>query len=57
MSDNEIQFFIDNIRGVDKYLEFGSGGSTFLALLNSSVTKIVSVESDNNWINYIKNGI
>lgn len=57
MSDNEIQFFIDNIKGVDKYLEFGSGGSTFLALLNSSVTKIVSVESDNNWINYIKNGI
>ena len=54
MSDNEIQFFIDNIKGVDKYLEFGSGGSTFLVLLNSSATKIVSVESDNNWINYIK---
>ena len=46
----------------DFYLEFGSGGSTFLALLDSK-TNIFSVESDNNWIEYlsswkiVKNGV
>lgn len=37
----------------DSYLEFGAGGSTFLALLHSK-TKIYSVESDKNWINYLR---
>lgn len=34
------------------YLEFGSGGSTFLAVLYSN-TKVYSVESDDNWIKYL----
>lgn len=35
------------------YLEFGSGGSTFLALIHSN-TNIYSVESDKNWIDYLR---
>lgn len=39
--------------GGGNYLEFGSGGSTFLALLTSKIKKVVSVESDANWIDYL----
>ncbi len=35
------------------YLEFGSGGSTFLAL-STMKTKIYSIESDINWIEHLK---
>ena len=35
------------------YLEFGTGGSTFMALLNSDC-HIVSVESDIEWINFMR---
>ena len=44
-----IQSYIDNSK---MYLEFGSGGTTFIAI-NSPKTKVVSVESDPNWINYL----
>lgn len=41
------------VRGGGQYLEFGSGGSTFLALLHAQVS-IISVESDKNWIEYLR---
>lgn len=41
------------VRGGGAYLEFGSGGSTFLAILHSSV-RAISVESDEKWIEYLK---
>lgn len=39
--------------GGGEYLEFGSGGSTFLTLLYSNM-KITSIESDKNWLAYLK---
>lgn len=38
--------------GGGEYLEFGSGGSTFLALLHSNM-RITSVESDKKWLAHL----
>lgn len=35
------------------YIEFGSGGSTFLAIREDKIRYIVSVESAEKWINYL----
>ena len=52
LTDNEKKFLIGILQESNNYLEFGSGGSTFLASIYSK-TNIISVESDRNWINYI----
>ncbi|WP_370522530.1 hypothetical protein [Helicobacter winghamensis] len=52
LSKNEKAYIIKTFKGVSTYLEFGSGGSTFLALLNSKAN-ILSVESSKQWINYL----
>jgi len=54
LSDNEKLFFIECLKSVSNYLEFGSGGSTILALKSENTKKIVSVESDLNWIKYLR---
>ena len=38
-----------------KYLEFGVGGSTILAYTTPNIKKIISIDSDINWIKEIKN--
>lgn len=55
LSDNERKYLQNTLisAGGGAYLEFGSGGSTFLALLQTQV-HIVSVESDKNWIEHLK---
>lgn len=54
LSDKEVKFILDNCSGIKTYLEFGAGGSTFLSLLNfKNISKIVSVESDPNWIAFL----
>ena len=35
------------------YLEFGAGGSTFLGIIHSNC-KVHSVESDKNWVKYLR---
>jgi hypothetical protein len=37
-----------------KYLEFGSGGSTFYVLKNSPSAMVISVESDAGWIEFMR---
>lgn len=55
LSNHEIQFIISECVNVKSYLEFGAGGSTFLSLLNfKKISKIISVESDPNWIVFLK---
>lgn len=54
LTDNEKQFFLSQLSNVKHYLEFGSGGSTFLSLLESNVKTITSIESDNNWLDLLK---
>ena len=53
LSNEEINLLIQYYKKSNQYLEFGSGGSTFLALINSNI-KIYSVESDENWLNYLR---
>lgn len=53
LSDNEKKLFLKYIIKSKNYLEFGSGGSTFLSLICSE-TLVVTVDSDSNWINYLR---
>lgn len=53
MTDKERKLFIDNISNAKYYLEFGAGGSTFIALKTTNA-KVFSVEADINWINYMR---
>ena len=53
LSPDEIQTLKKYLRESKNYLEFGAGGSTFIAL-SMPEPKIYSVESDLNWINYLK---
>jgi hypothetical protein len=54
LSKNEEIIFKECLSQCKNYLEFGSGGSTFLALDFENCEKIVSVESDLNWLNHLK---
>ena len=53
LTPNEKNMLISYMKNAKQYLEFGSGGSTYLAVLNSDAN-IISIESDENWIKYIK---
>ena len=53
MTENEQKLFKEYIRNAKIYLEFGSGGSTIVAL-NSVEGKIYSVESSKDWIETIR---
>lgn len=55
LSENEKNFLISQIKNTKNYLEFGAGGSTFLALKETKAKKITSVESDEKWIEHLKN--
>jgi hypothetical protein len=52
MSPRELELFKRSLAGKHCYLEFGCGGSTELAVM-SACEKIVSVESDLNWIKHL----
>ena len=52
-SQSEKELLIKYIKNSKNYLEFGSGGSTFLALINSDCN-IVSIESDDDWLDYLR---
>ncbi len=54
LSDLEKKFLIENVSGSKSYLEFGSGGSTFLVLTQTGVPLVVSVESDMCWLNHLR---
>lgn len=55
MSEKEKELFIRTIKDpyIKNYLEFGSGGSTFTALLNTDA-KVFSVESNLDFINHLR---
>lgn len=55
MHSNEIVLFMEYLKKSKKYLEFGLGGSTCLAIQYSNIEKIYSVEASSLWINKIKN--
>lgn len=53
MKEEEQHFLVDSLAGAGSYLEFGTGGSTFLALLHSSA-QVAAVDSDEQWINSLR---
>jgi len=54
MEADDKKLFYKYLDNASKYLEFGSGGSTFQAAIRPNITQIISVESDIGWINKIK---
>jgi protein O-GlcNAc transferase len=53
----EKELFYKYLDKATNYLEFGSGGSTYNAVLRNNIKNIVSVESDKIWYNKINNMI
>jgi hypothetical protein len=53
MKKDEEEMFVNTIRGVVFYFEWGAGGSTFRACKNGA-GKVVSVESQKMWIEEVK---
>ena len=53
MSENERELFVKSISESKEYLEFGSGGSTFI-VLKTTKANVISIESDINWINHMR---
>ncbi len=51
LTNQEIQLLKKYLQSSENYLEFGSGGSTFLAAMMQR--NIYSVESDANWVKYL----
>ena len=53
LTENEKLEYLNCIKKSNFYLEFGAGGSTYYALKNTN-SIVISVESDLNWINYLR---
>lgn len=53
LSETEVAILKEHLKECKNYLEFGAGASTFLALMNSEA-KIISVESDPEWLNLMR---
>lgn len=51
------ELFETYISNCKNYLEYGSGGSTYKASLNENIERIVSVESDLNWLHKVRNTV
>ena len=54
LTEKERVFFTLLLKKSKKYLEFGMGGSTLLAYVTPNIEKIISIDSDYNWIQSIK---
>ena len=57
IKENDKKLFYKYLDNASKYLEFGSGGSTFQAAIRPNITQIISVESDIGWISKIKENL
>ncbi len=55
MSSSEITFFTSYLNKASSYLEYGCGGSTFIAVNVPSISRIVSVEGNRKWIDKCMN--
>jgi hypothetical protein len=55
MHSNETVLFMEYLKKSKRYLEFGLGGSTCLAIQYNNIEKIYSVEASSLWISKIEN--
>jgi len=54
LTEKERLFFTLLLEKSKKYLEFGMGGSTLLAYVTPNIEKIISIDSDYNWVQNVK---
>lgn len=54
MTDRDCEIFMHCIDNSTVYFEFGTGGSTYQAMLKPNVKHVYSVESDQFWMNKLK---
>lgn len=52
---NDKEMFYKYLNKIKVYFEYGSGGSTYQAIIRPNISKIYSVESDSIWLKKIKN--
>ena len=57
MKPNDREIFKRELEKSKNYFEYGSGGSTYKASLNKKIERIISVESDLNWLYKVKNTV
>jgi signal transduction histidine kinase len=57
LSNNDIIMFYKYLDKAKIYFEYGSGGSTYQASIRDNIIKIYCVESDNDWLNKLKENI
>lgn len=55
MEKEDIELFYKYLDNATNYLEYGSGGSTYQAAQRENIKSIISIESDEEWSNKIKN--
>ncbi len=55
ITEKERFFFTLLLKKSKKYLEFGMGGTTLLAYITPNIKKIISIDSDYNWVQNIRN--
>ncbi len=55
--ETDIHMYYDYLEKASVYFEFGSGGSTYQALIRDNIKKIYTVESDSIWYKNLYNSI
>ena len=54
-SQNDLQMFLKYLNKTNYYLEYGCGYSTYQAYITNNIKQIISIESDIEWIDKLKN--
>lgn len=54
LGKNDIKMYYRYLDKATVYFEYGSGGSTYQAILRPNIQKIYTVESDKTWMNKLK---
>ena len=57
LAKHDIDIFYEYLSKSSYYFEFGSGGSTYQAATQDNVLKMFCVESDESWLNKVKDSI
>ena len=57
MDEEGLLFFKQQANKAECYLEFGSGGSTLYMIKNTNAKKIISVDSDKDWVKNINESL
>ena len=54
MKKSDMEMFLKYLQKASVYFEYGSGGSTYQALFMPNIKKVISIESDIDWIRKVE---